>query len=51
VDLYVKCGDWTRAAETAKERGDKAKLEQLRRMAPNGIAQRDIDEVIRRPGK
>jgi len=27
VDLYVKCGDWGKAAETAKERGDKGKLE------------------------
>jgi hypothetical protein len=26
-DLYVRCGDWGKAAEAAKERGDKAKLE------------------------
>ena len=27
ADLYVKCGDWGRAAEAAKERGDGQKLE------------------------
>jgi hypothetical protein len=27
VDLYVRCGDWGKAAEAAKERGDKGKLE------------------------
>ena len=27
ADLYVQCGDWGKAAESAKERGDKAKLE------------------------
>lgn len=44
----MRCGDWGKAAESAKERGDKAKLEQLRRSAPNGIAQREVDEVMRR---
>ncbi|WVR04982.1 hypothetical protein IAU60_001994 [Kwoniella sp. DSM 27419] len=51
VDLYVACGDWGKAAEAAKERNDRTKLEQLRRAAPNGIAQREVDEVIRRTGK
>lgn len=27
ADLYVRCGDWGKAAEAAKERNDKAKLE------------------------
>ncbi|WVF72368.1 hypothetical protein IAT40_007183 [Kwoniella sp. CBS 6097] len=51
ADLYVLCGDWGKAAESAKERNDRTKLEQLRRAAPNGIAQREVDEVIRRVGK
>ncbi|ORX39657.1 Vps16, C-terminal region-domain-containing protein [Kockovaella imperatae] len=46
-DLYVKCAEWGKAAEAAKERGDKAKLEQLRRTAPSGLAQRDVDQVIK----
>ncbi|KAK8870008.1 hypothetical protein IAR55_000578 [Kwoniella newhampshirensis] len=50
-DLYVRCGDWGKAAESAKERGDKARLEQLQRTAPNGIAQREVNEVIKRVGK
>ncbi|WWC85237.1 uncharacterized protein L201_000099 [Kwoniella dendrophila CBS 6074] len=51
ADLYVKCGDWGKAAESAKERNDKSKLDELKRRAPNGIAQREVDEVIRRVGK
>jgi hypothetical protein len=27
VDLYVKCGDWAKAAESAAERKDRGKLE------------------------
>ena len=26
-DLYVRCGDWGKAAEACRERGDRAKLE------------------------
>ncbi|WWC61373.1 uncharacterized protein I303_103954 [Kwoniella dejecticola CBS 10117] len=51
ADLYVRCGDWGRAAESAKERNDRSKLDELKRRAPNGIAQREVDEVIRRVGK
>ncbi|RSH95606.1 hypothetical protein EHS25_000698 [Saitozyma podzolica] len=51
ADLYVRCGDWGKAAEAAKERGDRQKLEELRRSAPNGIAQREVDEVVRRMTK
>ncbi|WRT66892.1 uncharacterized protein IL334_003855 [Kwoniella shivajii] len=51
ADLYVACGDWGKAAESAKDRNDKSKLDELRRRAPNGIAQREVDEVIRRVGK
>ncbi|ODN84868.1 hypothetical protein L202_00723 [Cryptococcus amylolentus CBS 6039] len=51
VDLYVECGEWGRAAELAREKGDKGRLEQLKRQAPTGLAQRDVEEVMRRPGK
>ncbi|KAK4687137.1 vacuolar protein sorting-associated protein 16, partial [Tremellales sp. Uapishka_1] len=51
ADLYVRCGDWAKAAEACKERNDKGKIEQLRKMAPNGIAQREVDEVWRKMGK
>lgn len=47
-DLYVECGLWGKAAEAAKERGDKAKLDELRQRAPGGMAQREVEEVIRR---
>lgn len=47
-DLYVRCGLWGKAAEAAKERGDRAKLDELRARAPGGMAQREVDEVIRR---
>ncbi|WVQ78256.1 hypothetical protein IAT38_000340 [Cryptococcus sp. DSM 104549] len=49
IDLYVECGEWGKAAELA--RGDRATLEELRRNAPIGPAQRDVDAVIQRPGK
>ncbi|KZO95381.1 vacuolar protein sorting-associated protein 16 [Calocera viscosa TUFC12733] len=45
VDLYVKCGDWRAAGAECKERGDKARLDQLRRMAPNNLAQRELDQI------
>ncbi|KAL1411169.1 Vacuolar protein sorting-associated protein 16 [Vanrija albida] len=48
-DLYAKCGQWGKAAESAKERGDKDKLEEIRRSAPPGLPQREVEEVIRRP--
>ncbi|EKD04193.1 vacuole organization and biogenesis-related protein [Trichosporon asahii var. asahii CBS 8904] len=47
-DLYVECGLWGKAAEAAKERGDKSKLEEIRQRAPSGLAQREVEEVIRR---
>ncbi|RXK39934.1 vacuolar protein sorting-associated protein [Tremella mesenterica] len=51
ADLYVQCGDWTRAAEACQARGDRAKLEELRRRAPSGIAQREMDDVLRKMTK
>ncbi|EJU02203.1 vacuolar protein sorting-associated protein 16 [Dacryopinax primogenitus] len=45
IDLYIKCGDWRAAGAECKERGDKNRLDQLRRMAPNGLVQRELDQI------
>ncbi|GJE94839.1 vacuolar protein sorting-associated protein 16 [Phanerochaete sordida] len=45
TDLYVVCGDWRLAGKEAKERGDKAKLEELRRTCPNSLIQRELDQL------
>ena len=29
ADLYVRCGDWGKAAEACRERGDRTKLESV----------------------
>lgn len=47
-DLYAQCGQWGKAAEAAKERNDKTKLEELKRRAPPGLPLREVEEVIRR---
>ncbi|RSH83220.1 uncharacterized protein EHS24_006887 [Apiotrichum porosum] len=47
-DLYALCGQWGKAAESAKERNDKPKLDELKRRAPPGLPQREVEEVIRR---
>ncbi|KAG7548910.1 hypothetical protein FFLO_03202 [Filobasidium floriforme] len=51
VDLYLQCDDWGRAANECKERGDRGRLEELKRTAPNGLAQREVEEVLRRTNK
>lgn len=48
VDLYIRCGDWGKAAQECKDRNDKARLQELRSMAPTSLAQREVDEVISR---
>ncbi|KZV75893.1 vacuolar protein sorting-associated protein 16 [Peniophora sp. CONT] len=45
VDLYVQCGDWRAAAKECKERGDKGRIEQLKRTAPNDLVAREIDAI------
>ncbi|KZT04540.1 vacuolar protein sorting-associated protein 16 [Laetiporus sulphureus 93-53] len=45
VDLYVLCGEWKMAAKECKDRGDKAKLEQLRKSCPNTLIARELDQV------
>ncbi|KAF9652633.1 vacuolar assembling/sorting protein VPS16 [Thelephora ganbajun] len=45
VDLYVDCGDWRAAGKECKERGDKAKMEQLRKNCPNSLVARELDQL------
>ncbi|TFK92340.1 vacuolar protein sorting-associated protein 16 [Polyporus arcularius HHB13444] len=45
ADLYVLCNDWRAAAKECKDRGDKAKLEQLRKTCPNSLIARELEQV------
>ncbi|KAH9899211.1 vacuolar protein sorting-associated protein 16 [Cubamyces lactineus] len=45
ADLYVLCGDWRAAAKECKDRGDKAKLEQLKKSAPNSLIARELEQA------
>ncbi|THH19130.1 hypothetical protein EW146_g1994 [Bondarzewia mesenterica] len=45
VDLYVACGEWRMAGKECKERGDKVKLEQLRKTCPNSMILRELDQI------
>ncbi|KAH8829053.1 vacuolar assembling/sorting protein VPS16 [Flagelloscypha sp. PMI_526] len=45
ADLYVDCGEWRAAAVVCKERGDKAKMEELRKRSPNTVITREIDQI------
>ncbi|KAG8907134.1 hypothetical protein FRB99_005242 [Tulasnella sp. 403] len=46
VDLYVKCGEWKMAAIDCKERGDKTRLDDLRRACPDSLVRRELDQVF-----
>ncbi|QRV75846.1 vacuolar protein sorting-associated protein 16 [Ceratobasidium sp. AG-Ba] len=46
ADLYVKCGEWQLAGEECKTRGEKAKLEEIRRRAPNNLVARELDQIL-----
>ncbi|EPQ52133.1 vacuolar assembling/sorting protein VPS16 [Gloeophyllum trabeum ATCC 11539] len=45
VDLYVQCGEWRMAGKECKDRGDKAKLDQLRRTCPNSLIARELEQI------
>ncbi|KAI0052144.1 vacuolar assembling/sorting protein VPS16 [Auriscalpium vulgare] len=45
VDLYVECGEWRLAGKECKERNDRAKLEQLRKLSPNSMIARELDQI------
>ncbi|KAG8723341.1 hypothetical protein FRC09_003726 [Ceratobasidium sp. 395] len=46
ADLYVKCEEWRLAGEECKARGEKAKLEQIRKGAPNNLVGRELDQIL-----
>ena len=46
IDLWVKCQDFTSAAQECKERGDKQRLEQLARGAPTTLVKREMEAVL-----
>ncbi|KAG2008272.1 vacuolar protein sorting 16 isoform 1 [Coprinopsis cinerea AmutBmut pab1-1] len=45
ADLYAECGEWRLAGKECKERGDKAKLEELRRKCPNTMIARELEQI------
>jgi hypothetical protein len=45
VDLYVECGEWRMAGKECKDRGDKTKIEQLRKSCPNTLIARELDQI------
>ncbi|KAF7325790.1 putative vacuolar protein sorting-associated protein 16-like protein [Mycena kentingensis (nom. inval.)] len=46
ADLYVECGEWRLAGKECKERGDKAKLEEIRQKCPNSLIARELDQLF-----
>lgn len=45
ADLYVECGEWRLAGKECKERGDKMKLDELRKRCPNSMIARELDQI------
>ncbi|KAF8587239.1 vacuolar protein sorting-associated protein 16 [Ramaria rubella] len=45
VDLYVECGEWRMAGKECKEKGNKARLDELRRTCPNSLIARELDTL------
>ncbi|KAF9445538.1 vacuolar protein sorting-associated protein 16 [Macrolepiota fuliginosa MF-IS2] len=45
ADLYVECGEWRLAGKECKDRGDKAKLEEIRKKCPNSMILRELDQI------
>ncbi|PCH35379.1 vacuolar protein sorting-associated protein 16 [Wolfiporia cocos MD-104 SS10] len=45
IDLYVLCNEWRMAAKECKERGDKAKMEQLKKSCPNSLIARELEQI------
>ncbi|TFK21145.1 vacuolar protein sorting 16 isoform 1 [Coprinopsis marcescibilis] len=45
ADLYAECGEWRLAGKECKERGDKSKLEELRKKCPNSMVARELDQI------
>ncbi|KJA15614.1 hypothetical protein HYPSUDRAFT_1068261 [Hypholoma sublateritium FD-334 SS-4] len=45
AELYVACGEWRLAGKECKDRNDKAKLDELRKRAPNSMIARELDQI------
>ncbi|TDL22763.1 vacuolar protein sorting-associated protein 16 [Rickenella mellea] len=46
ADLYADCGEWTMAAKECKDRGDRAKLEQILQRCPNSLIARELERTL-----
>ncbi|KIY47376.1 vacuolar protein sorting-associated protein 16 [Fistulina hepatica ATCC 64428] len=46
VDLYADCGEWRLAGKECKDRGDKSKLEEIRRRCTDSLASRELEQVM-----
>ncbi|KAF9060166.1 Vps16, N-terminal region-domain-containing protein [Rhodocollybia butyracea] len=46
ADLYAECDEWRMAGKECKDRGDKAKLEQLRKKCPNSLVARELELLV-----
>ncbi|KAJ7598995.1 Vps16, N-terminal region-domain-containing protein [Mycena floridula] len=46
ADLYADCGDWRLAGKECKERGDKAKLQELCKRSPNSLITRELEQML-----
>ncbi|KAF6745417.1 vacuolar assembling/sorting protein VPS16 [Ephemerocybe angulata] len=46
ADLYADCGEWPLAGKECKDRGDKTKLEELRKRCPNSMLARELDQIL-----
>jgi len=45
VDLFIECGEWRMAGKECKDRGDKAKMEQLLKSCPNSLIARELEQI------
>ncbi|KDR80313.1 hypothetical protein GALMADRAFT_62817 [Galerina marginata CBS 339.88] len=46
ADLYILCGEWRMAGKECKDRGDKTKLDELRKKAPNSMIERELGQLL-----
>ncbi|KAF8483136.1 Vps16, C-terminal region-domain-containing protein [Gautieria morchelliformis] len=45
VDLYIECDEWRMAGKECKDRGNRARLDELRRKCPNSLIARELDQL------
>ena len=46
VELYIRCGEWLRAGQECRDRGDRGRLLDLRQRVPNAIIGSQIDGLL-----